>query len=375
MATSRPRDTHLKEKSNSASSVPRHTDTLHWRRTTGPSVPGSPDRDPHRRPTASKSTTTSISRARSQPPSNATAGRRVPARNPTEKPLSLSGPPRRAPTPNTLKGKTVEASSSLPSAAVSSKAELDKASKPFKSAQTQPLATEKRLGADARKVTGIPTPSTTEAPPEMKSEQEEEPEIPVEKREPVDIPVLKHDSPDELDRTDSSEPNITEDTPDAASQTDQAHEPASTKAEIEIATTNDEGVGADGNKADEDRENPKEPEEKPAIESSEEPKSEPVVDDGKPEEADAEKATTVGSSETKKPEVVALTSPEVAATGRKKDAPRSNDVIEEARGKLMKKRKSKVLALVGAFEAVISLHEPEGQTGQTQGKSQDGEAL
>nr|XP_029118172.1 uncharacterized protein LOC105037486 [Elaeis guineensis] len=367
MATSRPRENaHLKERSSSVSSVPRHTDTLHWRRTTRPSVPGSLDRELHCKPTASKSTTTGISRARSHPTSDATAGRRVPAGNPTEKPTSLSGPSRRVPTPNRKK---VEASSSLPGAAISSKAELDKASKPLKSAKTQPLVREKRLGADARKVTGIPTPSTTEALPAIKPEQEGEPGIQVEKREVVDIPEVKDDASDELGLIDSSEPNITEDTPDSASQTDQ-HEPTSPKLEIiENASTNDEGAGDDGNKADEDRESPKEPEEKPAIESSEEPKSEPVVDDGQLEEAEAEKATTMGSSEMKRPEAVALTRPEVAATGRKKDAPRSNDVIEEARGKLMEKRKSKVLALVGVFETVISLHEPEGQRSQTQGKS------
>ncbi|KAJ1260635.1 hypothetical protein BS78_10G247900 [Paspalum vaginatum] len=38
---------------------------------------------------------------------------------------------------------------------------------------------------------------------------------------------------------------------------------------------------------------------------------------------------------------------------KKKEVARSNDVIEEAKSKLMEKRKSKVLALVGAFETVM----------------------
>ncbi|OVA00913.1 Calmodulin-binding domain [Macleaya cordata] len=45
----------------------------------------------------------------------------------------------------------------------------------------------------------------------------------------------------------------------------------------------------------------------------------------------------------------------------KKESQAYNDVIEETASKLLQKRKSKVLALAGAFETVISLQEPEGQ--------------
>jgi hypothetical protein len=38
---------------------------------------------------------------------------------------------------------------------------------------------------------------------------------------------------------------------------------------------------------------------------------------------------------------------------KKKEVARSNDVLEEAKSKLMEKRKSKVKALVGAFETVM----------------------
>ncbi|KAG0473943.1 hypothetical protein HPP92_015278 [Vanilla planifolia] len=48
----------------------------------------------------------------------------------------------------------------------------------------------------------------------------------------------------------------------------------------------------------------------------------------------------------------------------KKDVPRCNDVIEETKSKLMGVKKNRVLALVGAFETVISLQDPEAQQRQ-----------
>lgn len=204
----------------------------------------------------------------------------------------------------------------------------------------------------------------------MKSEQEEQPQIQVAVSKPVDVPAVKDDVPDELDLADSSAPNIPEDTADSASQTEQ-QEPNSPKTEPETAA-NDDGVGGDDMSVDEDKESPEKPEEKPVMEGSEGSKSEPVVESGEPEEAEEAKATTVESSERKRPEVVAFKKPEAASTGWKfpKDGPKSNDVIEEARSKLMGKRKSKVLALVGAFETVISLQDSEGQTSQTGQTSQ-----
>ncbi|XP_020089983.1 verprolin-like [Ananas comosus] len=54
--------------------------------------------------------------------------------------------------------------------------------------------------------------------------------------------------------------------------------------------------------------------------------------------------------------------------GGKKEAVKSNDVIEETKSKLLERKKSKVKALVGAFETVMSLHGSEVQTDQTQEK-------
>lgn len=50
-----------------------------------------------------------------------------------------------------------------------------------------------------------------------------------------------------------------------------------------------------------------------------------------------------------------------SAVSSKKEAHLSNDVIEEAKSKFLEKRKNKVLALVGAFETVMALQEPDGQ--------------
>ncbi|RRT43187.1 hypothetical protein B296_00056593 [Ensete ventricosum] len=55
-----------------------------------------------------------------------------------------------------------------------------------------------------------------------------------------------------------------------------------------------------------------------------------------------------------------------AMQGKKKEAQMSNDVIEETRSKLLERKKSKVSALVGAFETVMSMQDPEGQTSQRQ---------
>ncbi|XP_072953691.1 uncharacterized protein [Typha angustifolia] len=71
-----------------------------------------------------------------------------------------------------------------------------------------------------------------------------------------------------------------------------------------------------------------------------------------PDKAKAEEEAATAAAAAKKPES--------GVQGRKKkDAAKSNDVIEETKTKLMEKRKSKVLALVGAFETVMHLHEPD----------------
>ncbi|XP_078443061.1 uncharacterized protein LOC144712670 [Wolffia australiana] len=67
-----------------------------------------------------------------------------------------------------------------------------------------------------------------------------------------------------------------------------------------------------------------------------------------------------GESKESRKEAVAVAAP--SQQGKKEAAPVYNDVIEETASKLAEKKKSKVLALVGAFETVISLD--SGSPGQ-----------
>lgn len=62
-------------------------------------------------------------------------------------------------------------------------------------------------------------------------------------------------------------------------------------------------------------------------------------------EAETEEAITKASSRAE------------AAQSWRKDDPKSNDVIEEAKSKLLEERQSRVKALVGAFETVMSFKE------------------
>jgi len=64
--------------------------------------------------------------------------------------------------------------------------------------------------------------------------------------------------------------------------------------------------------------------------------------------AETEEATTKAAA--------LLNRTEVAQSWRKDD-PKSNDVIEETKAKLLEERKSRVKALVGAFETVMSFKE------------------
>ncbi|CAL5358741.1 unnamed protein product [Camellia sinensis] len=125
-----------------------------------------------------------------------------------------------------------------------------------------------------------------------------------------------------------------------------------------------------------------EPEDKLAVETREEhnkdesnkSQTEPKVEGeegekGEESENENEGNQTVGKeselgdvgTETKAEEVKNVTESSNARQGGqgKKDTQAYNDVIEETASKLLEKRKNKVKALVGAFETVISLQEPE----------------
>ena len=105
--------------------------------------------------------------------------------------------------------------------------------------------------------------------------------------------------------------------------------------------------------------------EEPSIEDSREDQNkdkaeEEVDDEGSQKRADddEERQKNVVEEEKPKAENPALSKQQSSANG-KKDSQVQNEVIEEFASKLLEKRKNKVRALVGAFETVISLQEPD----------------
>ncbi|XP_064983717.1 uncharacterized protein LOC135624227 [Musa acuminata AAA Group] len=126
-------------------------------------------------------------------------------------------------------------------------------------------------------------------------------------------------------------------------------------------------------------------EEKSATETIEEPRGEQCETENTQDDAEEDKSVVAELTITENVEVDAEeickaanekaveSSPAVAASkkpaamqGKKKEAQMSNDVIEETRCKLLERKKSNVSALVGAFETVMSMQDPEGQTSQRQ---------
>lgn len=73
------------------------------------------------------------------------------------------------------------------------------------------------------------------------------------------------------------------------------------------------------------------------------------------------KEKDAGIIEELKAELVEKKAPRRQDSHGKKESQAYNDVIEETASKLVEKRKSRVKALVGAFETVISLQDPEGK--------------
>lgn len=99
--------------------------------------------------------------------------------------------------------------------------------------------------------------------------------------------------------------------------------------------------------------------EKPEQAGEEQNQNEPISSND--EEKDATMEGTV--TEEAKPLTIKTITPSKSQRptqgNSKKDSPAYNDVIAETSSKLMEKRKNKVKALVGAFETVISLEEPQ----------------
>ncbi|KAK1276953.1 hypothetical protein QJS04_geneDACA004036 [Acorus gramineus] len=147
--------------------------------------------------------------------------------------------------------------------------------------------------------------------------------------------------------------------------------PAQTESETEVSEA---GVAE---QATPTREEPKisSPTAKEA-EEVEEPKPPTDIEETQSEETkvgEAEEATVVEEANVEEPIVKEETAVVVQKREGKKEARQAyNEVIEETASRLVGKRKSKVKALVGAFETVISLQEVEGGQGQAKEEEEGG---
>ncbi|XP_072991904.1 uncharacterized protein [Typha latifolia] len=177
-----------------------------------------------------------------------------------------------------------------------------------------------------------------------------------------ELEEIKHSMLDELpdpilNELENSEPTCVSPPQDVEHETSSLGEVSEASTVIEV-----EGIEIDESK---DEEKPKERLEEPKGEEGDGEKLEVGT-----ENTPLEQSNVVFVEPTKKQmaPVVVVVKKQETMQGMKKEAPKNNDVIEETRSKLMEKRKSKVKALVGAFETVMSLQEPEGQTVEKSGE-------
>ncbi|KAK6912436.1 Calmodulin-binding domain, plant [Dillenia turbinata] len=180
-----------------------------------------------------------------------------------------------------------------------------------------------------------------ESSPATEEEHEESPHAPVE--EIKDVKEVTEEQPE------VKEEHKSETQPEAQNSTSEPepeseHEPAVVQKQEDIPIEISDS--AEKEKAEEKKEESSEGDQKATAEAI--PASAPVVEQiRKP--AETNQSTAVAKR----------------AYG-KKDTQAYNDVIEETARKLVEKRKSKVLALAGAFETVISLQDPETTSTPTQ---------
>ncbi|URE03011.1 hypothetical protein MUK42_02395, partial [Musa troglodytarum] len=382
------------------------------------SVPNSPDREA--RPPQCKTLTRSSSdvgkreKSITHRPSTATAivnvtRSRLPARKPIEKPPSPSHPSQRTPPSGAVKERTLKKTpSSMPRAAISSKpagtsisskptgtsisskpacksissrtaGTSSKAATTLKTARTQPTVRTRSPGSvipKRKEATSVAPPNKHEEPV-VAAEQDEKvaPPAQVEEQEPVIVP-----SSEDLI---SDEPmDIVED--EEVLEVTEQYEPSSPEqapppTPVDDGNGGDHGGGEDQDGANDD-ELPQGSEEEPSADiTDEEPEEEPsetveqedeAEEDIKTPEAEPSTASAVPEKETveekageETPTVETHKKLAVAQEG-KKETQMSNEVIEQTRTKLLEKQKSRVRALVGAFETVMALQDAGGQTGQ-----------
>ncbi|KAG6484138.1 neurofilament heavy polypeptide-like [Zingiber officinale] len=419
MASSRA-SAHLK-KTTSISSSPTSPDEIYGRRAAKPSALGSPQREttvtPQRKPLIRPATDSAakVGRTRTPPQTAAVPAAanksRTPgaARKPAEKPPSPSRQPLKSPstTNATAKAKTPKPATSTASRVVASSkpgSVSEKAIRAPRAGVGGAQSTAKVRSPARNVVTGQKASSTSAADATRRAASIEEPSVTT---DPVHLVVTCSESHVSGEKNGIVEGKAETKEETVLTETDEAIE----EENINLESQRPEQHGSpeqnlDGSRvleisdeeppADESIEQPRRDETEGANLTMTEPRAVEVEETGSDVspaaesttekiEAEADHARKAPAPARAEPRRAALdeNGGEAAPTlmvfkkptflqAKKKEEKVSNDVIEETWSKLLEKRKSKVRALVGAFETVISLQD-EGQPGQSPETTSDKE--
>ncbi|KAH7688108.1 Calmodulin-binding domain plant domain-containing protein [Dioscorea alata] len=316
MATTRP--SNLSERSNGNTSTPNG-------RRTPRSSPGPRDRKTPEKPIAGQVKSPASSRGDTttktiKTPSSSTS-------------IATTKKPLRSPMPTTLKDRALRAPSSLPKSTSFSRTILDKTS------------ASKTLTRSSTTSRSLPSSKAIKTPVKIKVEKVQEEIIDDHSNETV-APNDTNEEEKHEELVDSTTPVTDEDHHNALEEISVSSEPAPELHHEELAS-----VDVLETAKEEDHEQHKEE----IIKEEEEKKA-------GDEQVDIETKTEIIETVKKTEEM----------PGRRKEAaPDGNAVIEKTASRLAS-RKNRVLALVGAFETVISLQEPEGgQQGNHAAKEED----
>ncbi|XP_058113139.1 uncharacterized protein LOC131256108 [Magnolia sinica] len=384
---------HGREKSSISPSTPQNIDAQHGRTprsSSKSSVSGLPGKDsstssekpvPHYlKPTISS--TLEAHKIVKKPASEGPTTKSLTTRRSFEKPPSPSRTPK-APLSTGSKEKQLKMSLSLPKTSSSTKPILGKMVRTAGKAKS----TRKEVGIPKKKETKATSTSTTTSTSHEGEEKEvihdvtvEELKADDEEHAQVEIPMVQDQTPDNAKDADQ---NILNKACNASPSLDE-HEVGTTDEEVdEKIDENTEGEGDHEVKEEEDRSDG-EPNHQHFEESlvredhevTDKEHGEEGVDKKlkieikkvitNPEDGDGKDIDNAGSNEQHdgdmegSPHNTNATPKHTDIRGKKEVPQAYNDVIEETASKLAGQRKSKVRALAGAFETVISLQNPEG---------------
>lgn len=391
----------MKEKTTSTHTGP---DETRRRRATKTSVPSSPERDtapPQSRPLNPSTSDGADTFGKSTPPqqtSSASAGAKsrltVAARKPGEKPPSPSRQPLKSSpaTSAAAKEKTAKPSASAASRAATKPAiSSDKATKTLKTGGKGRISSPasravasgrlKETSSSADSAARITTKSVEPVVTENNNQTEEKDSVSVASPD-IHVPDEHHDDICD-ENTLEVEEAIKEIDDDHIEETDklsecEEHHESPKQGTDEIFDPHGSRVSESGNEelSGEPPADVEESHESPMAEPSKEFIVHEKIEDGAEETSLNDSPAAEPSTEKIEVETKKITAPASAPAApfskpaampeKKKEAPVSNEVIEETRSMLLEKKKSKVRALVGAFETVISLQDDEGQPGQSQ---------